>query len=105
MNDQHAPDGEQDRFEIVFEVPPSPQGAYQYERDDGTNVHGDAGGEWTLDEDGEIDDMRRLLVEPLSEHEHGFWKPDHPLDPCVHAVARQLCATRPAIFGADEKRA
>ena len=54
---QHPPDGEQDRFEIVFELPPSPEGAYRYEREDGTTVHGDASGEWTLDEDGEVDDI------------------------------------------------
>ena len=54
---QHPPDGEQDRFEIVFELPPLPQGEYQYEREGGTTVHGDASGEWTLDEDGEVDDI------------------------------------------------
>ena len=54
---QHPPDAEQDRFEIVFELPPSPQGAYQHEREDGTTVHGDAVGEWTLDGNGEVDDI------------------------------------------------
>ena len=54
---QHPPDGEQDRFEIVFELPPSPEGADRHERADGTTVHGDASGEWTLDEDGEVDDI------------------------------------------------
>lgn len=54
---QHPPEGEQDRSEIVFELPPSPQGSYRHERVDGTTVHGDASGEWTLDEDGEVDDI------------------------------------------------
>ena len=57
MSEQDPPEGEWDRFEIVFELPPSPPAAYQYEREDGTTVHGDAGGEWTLDEDGEVDDV------------------------------------------------
>ena len=57
MTEQHAPDGEQDRFEIVFELPPSPKGTYEYKQNDGRTVYGDASGEWTLDEDGEIDDI------------------------------------------------
>ena len=57
MSKQHPPDGEQAKFEIVFERPPSPQGNYQYESGDGTTVHGDASGEWTLDQDGELDDI------------------------------------------------
>ena len=57
MTEQPKPDGEQDRFEIVFEVPPSSNGTYRCEREDGTTVHGDASGEWMLDEDGEIDDI------------------------------------------------
>ena len=57
MTKQHPPDGEQARFEIVFELPPSPVGAYRHERVDGTTVHGDASGEWTLAEDGEVDDI------------------------------------------------
>jgi len=42
-------------IDIIFEAPPSPRGAYQRERDDGTIVHGDASGEWTLNEGGEAD--------------------------------------------------
>jgi hypothetical protein len=57
MTEQHPPDGEQERIEIVFELRPSPQGAYKREQEDGTTVHGDAGGEWTLDEDCEVDDI------------------------------------------------
>jgi hypothetical protein len=57
MTEQHPSHGEQDRFEIVFELPPSPQGSYRYERVDGRTVHGDASGEWTLDEDGDVDDI------------------------------------------------
>jgi hypothetical protein len=33
------------------------QGTYRYEREDGTRVHGDASGEWTLDENGEVEDI------------------------------------------------
>jgi hypothetical protein len=44
-------------FEIVFEVPPSPEGTYRHEREDGTVVHGDASGAWTLDDDGEVEDI------------------------------------------------
>jgi hypothetical protein len=54
---QHPPEGEQDRFEIVFELPPSPEGTYEYVRGDGATVRGDASGEWTLDEDAEVDDI------------------------------------------------
>ena len=43
-----------EQIEIVYELPPSAQGTYQYEREDGTIVHGDASGEWTLDENGEV---------------------------------------------------
>jgi len=49
--------GEQPRkVEIFFEVPPSPQGTYLYERNNGTVIHGDASGEWILDENGELED-------------------------------------------------
>ena len=57
MTEQHPPDGEQDRFEIVFELPASPEGTYRHERVDGTSVHGDASGEWTLAQDGQADDI------------------------------------------------
>jgi hypothetical protein len=63
MTEQQPPDGDQDRFEIVFELPPSPTGEYRYERDDGRAVHGDASGEWTLDEDGDVDDIV-LFISP-----------------------------------------
>ena len=33
------------------------QGTYRYEREDGTIVHGDASGEWTLDENGDFEDI------------------------------------------------
>jgi hypothetical protein len=49
MTEQGSPDGVRDRFDSVFEVPPCPHGANRYEREDGETVHGDAGGEWTLD--------------------------------------------------------
>jgi hypothetical protein len=57
MTKQQPLDGDQDGFEIVFELPPSPEGHYQYKREDGTTVHRDASGEWTLGEDGEVDDV------------------------------------------------
>ena len=41
----------------MLELPPSPEGTYREERVDGTTVHGDASGEWTLDKDGELDDI------------------------------------------------
>ena len=45
------------RFKIVYERQPSPRGTHQYEREDGTVVHGDASGEWTLDENEEFEDI------------------------------------------------
>jgi hypothetical protein len=45
------------RIEIFYEVPPSPQGTHQYNREDGTVVHGDASGEWALDENGDFEDV------------------------------------------------
>jgi hypothetical protein len=58
MSKEDQLDGEQpQRIEILFELPPSPQGTYQYEREDGTVVHGDASGEWALDENGEVEDI------------------------------------------------
>jgi hypothetical protein len=48
---------ETDVINIVFELPPSPRGAYERELADGTIVHGDASGEWTLNEEGEVDDI------------------------------------------------
>ena len=44
-------------FEIVYELPPSQRGTYEYEREDGTTVQGDASGEWTLDENGDLEDI------------------------------------------------
>ena len=60
MREKHLPDGERtevETIEIFVELPPSPQGTYEYEQADGTVVHGDASGEWTLDEDGEVEDI------------------------------------------------
>jgi hypothetical protein len=31
--------------------------AFLYEREDGTTVHGDASGEWTFDENGDLEDI------------------------------------------------
>jgi hypothetical protein len=58
MSGQETPEGEKPEvIEIVLELPPSPRGTYQRKRNDGTVVHGDASGEWTLNEEGEIDDI------------------------------------------------
>jgi len=58
MSCHETPDGEEPEvIDIIFEVPPSLGGAYQRERDDGTIVHGDASGEWMLDEEGDVDDI------------------------------------------------
>jgi hypothetical protein len=58
MSEQHPPDGKHaGRVEIVYGLPPSAQGTYEYERPDGTTVHGDASGEWTLDENGDVEDI------------------------------------------------
>jgi hypothetical protein len=55
---KQPPDGEWvAEVEIVLELPPSPQGTHEYEREDGAKVHGDASGEWMLDEDGEVEDI------------------------------------------------
>ena len=64
---------EQEKIEIIAEVPPSEHGSYQRQDEHGRVVHGDASGEWTLDEDGEVDDivffvspgaMRRWTADP-----------------------------------------
>ena len=58
MSEQQPPEGERvQRVEIVYELPPSAQGTYEYERKDGTIVQGDASGEWILDENGEVEDI------------------------------------------------
>jgi hypothetical protein len=58
MSKQHPRDGEQpELIEIIFELPPSTQGTYQYEREDGATAHGDASGKWTLDKNGEVEDI------------------------------------------------
>jgi hypothetical protein len=57
MTHQDRPDDGRRQIDIFYELPPSPQGAYEYEREDGTTVHGDASGEWTLDENGEFEDI------------------------------------------------
>jgi hypothetical protein len=58
MSNQETPEGEKPEvIDIVFELPPSPRGTCQRKRDDDAVVHGDASGEWTLNGDGEIDDI------------------------------------------------
>ena len=62
MSEQHLPEGEQpELIEIMFELPPSPKGTYEYEREDGKTVHGDASGESTLDENGNVDEIVFLM--------------------------------------------
>ncbi len=54
----NRPEGDRvERFEIVYELPPSQRGTYEYEREDGTTVQGDASGEWMLDENGDLEDI------------------------------------------------
>ena len=60
MSEQRRPDGERpevEEVEIFFELSPSPQGTSRVRAEDGTVVHGDASGEWTLDEHGEVEDI------------------------------------------------
>ena len=58
MSKQLPPEEERvERVEIVYALPPSAQGTYEDERADGKVAHGDASGEWTLDENGEVEDI------------------------------------------------
>ena len=57
MSEHRPPEERVERVEIVDELPPSAQGTYQYEREDGTIVRGDASGEWTLNENGGLEDI------------------------------------------------
>ena len=58
MSEQPRPEGERvERIEIVYALRRSAQGTYQYERKDGTIVHADASGEWTLDENLDVEDI------------------------------------------------
>ena len=45
------------KAEIYFELPHSSRGTYQHQLPDGGRVHGDASGEWMVDEDGELEDI------------------------------------------------
>jgi hypothetical protein len=47
----------QEKVEIIAEVPPSERGSYERTDEHSRVVHGDASGEWTLDENGEVDDI------------------------------------------------
>ena len=63
MSEQEKPAGEQTETFQIFTGATTlgeflgRQGTYQYTQDDGSTVHGDASGEWTLDEDGEVEDI------------------------------------------------
>jgi hypothetical protein len=59
-----------EKFDIVYELPPSPKGTYQYQREDGTTVHGDASGEWMLDENGEVAGIV-FFTSPRWQRRHG----------------------------------
>lgn len=48
---------EREKIEIIAEVPPSNEGNYQRTDEHGRDVRGDASGEWSLDENGEVDDI------------------------------------------------
>ena len=54
---KQRPRDDREQIDIVVELPPSAKGTCQYEREDGTIVHGDASGEWTLDENGDVEDI------------------------------------------------
>jgi hypothetical protein len=64
MSNKNSRD-DREQIDIVYELPPSAQGRYQYERTDGTTVHGDASGEWRLDENGHLEDIV-LFASPRS---------------------------------------
>jgi hypothetical protein len=67
MSEQQPPEGERvERVEIVCELPPSAQGTYEYEREDGTIVHGDASGEWALEENPRCRGHRLLRLTALA---------------------------------------
>jgi len=66
MSQQERRDDGRRQIDIFYELPASPEGTYQYTREDGTAVHGDAdgtavhgdaSGKWTLDENGEFEDI------------------------------------------------
>jgi hypothetical protein len=67
MSNEHTRDV-REQIDVVYELPPSAQGTYQYERSDGTSVHGDASGEWTVDENGDLED----IVLFASPHSMGY---------------------------------
>jgi hypothetical protein len=54
---RRLPVSEQEKIEIILEVPPSKNGSYQREDEHGRVVHGDASGEWTIDENGDFEDI------------------------------------------------
>ena len=59
---EHEPAGEQPEIQSARARQRSGsflrrQGTYRYKREDGTTVHGDASGEWTLDENGDLEDI------------------------------------------------
>ena len=56
MSTEHPRD-DREQIDIVYELPPSAKGTYRCERPDGTTVHGDASGEWTLDKNGDLEDI------------------------------------------------
>jgi hypothetical protein len=57
MNQNDQPDGELEPIDVVVERPVTEQGTYGYKRSDGTVVRGDASGEWSLDDEGEVGEI------------------------------------------------
>jgi hypothetical protein len=60
---RRLPVSEQEKIEIITEIPRSKTGTYQRQDEHGGVIHGDASGEWTLDENGDLDDIV-LFVSP-----------------------------------------
>jgi hypothetical protein len=62
---RRLPVSEHETIEIITaEGPPSKIGSYQRQDKHGRVVRGDASGEWTLDENGEVDDSVFFFLSP-----------------------------------------
>ena len=48
---------EKEKIEIITGAVPSEHGIYQRTDEHGRVIHGDASGEWTLDENGDFEDI------------------------------------------------
>jgi len=95
-----------ERFEIVFDLPPSARGTYQSQREDGTVVHGDASGEWTLDEIGDFQDIvsqTDFSPSPTSSYASPTSAASE-LSSCPGSVIRRRCVTIPLVGGIAARR-